>query len=87
MAAFDTKEYYQRNKAKINERNRQYYQLYREERIAYQHQYNQMTETERKQKNKERYWKVRDKNMAKAKPIPQEYPSNFVPASFSVVFS
>ena len=46
-----------------------------------------MTEAERKEKNRQRYWAVRDKNMAKAKPEPKPFPYDFVPASFSVVFS
>ena len=87
MVAFDVKNYYLKNKEKIQERARRYYQLYREERLAYQNEYNNMTEAERKQKNKERYWKVRDKNLAKATPEPKPFPYDFVPASFSVVFS
>jgi hypothetical protein len=84
---FYTQEYYQRNKEKIKERNSKYYQLFREERLAYQHEYNRVTEAERKQKNKQRYWAVRDKNTAKAKPLPTDYPVAYVPPSFSISFS
>jgi hypothetical protein len=84
---FYTQEYYQRNKEKIKERNRRYYELHREERLAYQNEYNFITEAERKQRNKARYWAVRDKNMAKAKPLPPQYPMDFVPKSFSITFS
>ena len=87
MVSFSTQEYYQKNKEKIKERQRRYYQLYREERLAYQYEYNEMTEAERKEKNRQRYWAVRDKNMAKATPEPKPFPYDFVPASFSVVFS
>ena len=80
-------EYYQRNKERIAERNRAYYQLNREERLAYQNEYNMLTEVERKQKNRQRYWAVRDKNTAKAKPLPPDYPIDYVPASFSISFS
>jgi hypothetical protein len=79
--------YYQRNKEEINERNRKYYQLYREERLAYQNEYNMLTEVERKQKNRQRYWAVRDKNTAKAKVVPADYPIDYVPTSFSISFS
>jgi hypothetical protein len=87
MVGFYTQEYYQRNKEKIKERNNKYYQLHREERLLYQHDYNMLTEVERKQKNKQRYWAVRDKNTAKAKPPPADYPVAYVPASFSISFA
>jgi hypothetical protein len=79
-------EYYLRNKEQIKERNRLYYQANRDARLAYQHEYNWLTEAERKQKNKERYWLVRDKNQ-KAKPTPTDYPVDYIPQSFSVGFS
>ena len=79
-------EYYQRNKERIQERNRLYYHANRDERLQYQHDYNWLTEAERKQKNKERYWLVRDKNQ-KAKITPADYPVDYIPQSFSVGFN
>ena len=85
MGNYDA-EYYLKNKEKIAERNRIYYQTYREERLAYQNDYNRITDAERKYKNKVRYWATRD-SAKKAKPPPADYPVAYVPASFSVVFS
>lgn len=82
---FSAHEYYLRNKEKIKERNKKYYQLHRDERLAYQYDYNMLTEAERKQKNKQRYWAVREQSK-KGKPIPTDYPVAYVPPSFSLTF-
>jgi len=54
-----TQSYYERNKAKIAERSKKYYYTNREARLAYQNDYNRLTETERKEKNRIRYWATR----------------------------
>jgi hypothetical protein len=78
-------DYYIRNKERIQQQRKAYYQMNREERLAYQHEYNMLTEAERKQKNKQRYWATRDK-AKKAKPPPRDFPVDYLPASFSVQF-
>jgi hypothetical protein len=55
----NTQTYYQRNKAAVDERNRKYYYANRDARLLYQYAYNPITEAERKEKNRLRYWATR----------------------------
>ena len=77
------RQYYIKNKQRIDERNLNYYNANKEDRLAYQHAYNDANEIERKEKNKIRYWRNRD--MPKATPTKiQNMP---VPVSFSISFA
>ena len=80
------RQYYLKNKERLNQRSKEYYIANRQKCLDYQNAYNILTDAERKQKNKERYWAVRDKNM-KAKPEPTDYPVDYSPPSFSISFS
>ena len=79
--------YYERNKERVQQQHREYYQAHREGRLLYQYAYNMTYDAERKIKNRERYWAIRDKNKkAKIPPPSLNEPIAPMPVSFTTSF-
>ena len=78
--------YYEKNKERVRQQHKEYYQAHREERLFYQNNYNKII-AEEKEKRRVRYWSTRDMNKcAKIPPASLSPPLISKPVSFSLTF-